>query len=46
MTTTAPDHRTGGEVEATRLLVLVAWTLAAGALTVWACRGHEGRRFR
>ncbi len=37
---------TGGEVEATWLLVLVAWTLAAGALTVWAFRRDEGRRFR
>lgn len=37
---------TGSDVDATWLLVLLAWTLAAGALTVRAFRRDEGRRFR
>lgn len=37
---------TGSDLDATWLLVLLAWTLAAGALTVWAFRRDEGRRFR
>lgn len=37
---------TGSGAEVTQLLVLLGWTLAAGAVTVWAFRRDEGRRFR
>jgi ABC-2 type transport system permease protein len=37
---------TGGDVDLRWPLVLVLWTAAAGAVTVWAFRRDEGRRFR
>ncbi|MCX6405973.1 MAG: ABC transporter permease [Propionibacteriales bacterium] len=37
---------TGSDVDATWLLVLLAWTLAGAAITGWAYRRDEGRRFR
>lgn len=37
---------TGGDIDARGIAVLLAWTLAAGAVALLAVRRDEGRRFR
>ena len=36
----------GGDLDVRAVIVLLVWTLAAGALAAWAYRRDEGRRFR